>query len=426
MKVLIMTMPHIPSYFNAAYNMSIFQVSSYLRKNTVKNEIIAKDISALNFTWKKIASLLKSNEFDLIALMNDYDSIDNLERLMFYISELSPNSALMTFGRLSMQIPDFFRKYKFDFIAYEGDYELNILSVINYLENRDIPKGCYYLESDKYLKGAEITPLSPEEFEFPDISEVPYNDYYKLYKDDSLRYCGIPNRNELVIHASRGCPIGCEFCDVQLLNGKKDRRVSVKRIIEYIKENKREFDYISFFSSIFTLNSKWLYDFCNSMINEGINMPWKCVTTIQNLDINDLGLMKESGCFRIGLGIESLEKNISELLPIEKSFQLSRLESIFSECNKFNIEINAFIMLGLKDETIEGIEETIKFIEDRGGRVRPSLYTPYHKLNNTMSNVEVSQFNRQLFPEYTNQEECYKNQIYNILHRKTFKDTPYV
>ena len=117
MKILVTTIPNIPAYFNAAYNMSVFQVGSYIRKNHPDAEVTCKDMSVLNFTWKDLANLLRREEFDLISILCDYDSIDNLDRLIFYCRELSEYSKLLFFGRLVMQIPAFFKQYNPDFIS---------------------------------------------------------------------------------------------------------------------------------------------------------------------------------------------------------------------------------------------------------------------------------------------------------------------
>lgn len=421
MKILVTTIPNIPAYFNAAYNMSVFQVGSYIRKNHPDAEVTCKDMSVLNFTWKDLANLLRREEFDLISILCDYDSIDNLDRLIFYCRELSEYSKLLFFGRLVMQIPAFFKQYNPDFISYSGDFESCISNAIHYISNNQQPSGNCYLCNGEYRDGGPVAPLSADKFEFPDTSEVPYEAYYQLYKDDDSRYCGIPNRKELVVHVSRGCPIGCEFCDVQILQGLQDRRVSVKRVVDYIEENQTKFDYVSFFSAIFTLKKKWLEQFCHLMISRNIKVPWKCVTTVQSLERSDIELMSRAGCFRIGLGIETLEVESKHILPREKLLKTQQLQKLFEKCNSLNIEVNAFLMVGLEGETAEGIENTINFIESSNNRARLSLYTPYQNLHDKMTKWEVSKFNRQTFTDTTAFSREAKQIAYDVLYSRKYR-----
>lgn len=423
MKTLITTIPHIPGYFNAAYNMSIFQVGAYLRAKRPQDIIVCKDMAALNFTWKDIANLLRSERFDLVALLGDYDSIDSLERMLFYVKELIPDSKTMIFGRLPMQIPLFFQQFSLDYIAYRGDYEINVESVINTLETGEVPLGCFYKQVDRYSKGIIPPILKPEDFTFPDVSEVPYSAYYNLYKNDDSRYCGIPDRKELVVHVSRGCPIGCEFCDVQMLQGKRDRRVSAERVVSYIEQNKSSFEYVSFFSAIFTLNKAWLREFCRLMIERHISMSWKCVTTVASLKTCDLELMHAAGCFRVGLGIETLEAETSTLLPLHKRIKHQEVDALLRHCQSVGIEVNAFLMCGLEGETRQGIEYSIKHVEKLGARARLSLYTPYQTLSDTMSKAQVCQLNRQTFTDDSDFDFYHKQYVYDFLYKWKYAES---
>lgn len=423
MTVLITTIPHVPGYFNAAYNMAIFQVSAYLRKNYPEIDVVARDCAALNCTWKDVANLIHKQDYELIAILGDYDSVDSLERLLYYIKELSPKSKTLIFGRLPMQIPEFFEKYGIDFIAHSGDFEINALSALRYLQYGDEPSGTLYKIGQIYREGSPAKLLSPESFVFPDPSEVPYDAYYNLYKDDNQRYCGIPNRKELVVHVSRGCPIGCEFCDVQLLQGRMDRRVSPRSVVDYLEENKDNFEYASFFSAIFTLKKRWIEEFCKLMIAHGVPMPWKCVTTTFSLKQCDLAMLREAGCVRIGLGIETLEDKPSEILPKHKLIERRDLDYLLKECRKNDIEINAFLMCGIKDETKEGLESTINYIESLGARARLSLYTPYETLNPDMTLSQVSQLNRQTYTEDSLFDSQHKQFTYDLLYKRRYRES---
>ncbi len=416
MKILFIWPPHIPSYFNAGHHLPLFQTGEYIRKNIDNADVTCVDAGALNYTWKEIADLLSQNKFDLIAIMNDFDSIDTFPRLIRYIIKLSNNSRIITFGRLSKYIPDFFKKYKLDAIIFDGDYEASVKEYIDFLYNKNnTPRGVIFKSDNKWYKGDKGIFLSANEWEFPNLSEIPYNAYDYMYKNDKNKFCGIPNRRELVINVSRGCPVGCEFCDVQLTQGNVERRISASLLANYIEKSfdKFPFEYVSFYSPTFTLNREWVLEFCDLISKKDKVYPWKCVTTVQNLEYGLIEKMSKAGCIRISVGVETLDEYANKSLPKIKRNIINKLINLIKICNKFNIELNCFIILGLPGETTKGVIRTISLLKKYKVRIRPTIYTPYYKLDSSMSLEEISSFNRQLFLDDMIDEKK-ENELYKI------------
>jgi len=426
MKILLLWPPHIPSYFNAGHHLPLFQVAQYIRKNKTGIEVVAIDAGVLNYNWKEIADILSREQFDFIGIMNDFDAIDGFSRIVRYIRVLSEKSKIITFGRLSKQIPDFFTNYDIDAIATDGDYEISIIEFIKYLEDSQyLPKGVMYKNDiATWVQGCEGYYLDATKWEFPDLSEIPYLAYDKLYENDQNRFCGIPNRRELVVNVSRGCPVGCSFCDVPIMQGKKDRRLAPDVLVEYIEDtfNKYPFEYVSFYSPTFTLNRNWTLKFCKLLTEKEKKYSWKCVTTVQHLDQELLKAMKESGCIRVSIGVETLSELDLETLPKIKQSNKDKIIAIMESCNVLDIELNCFVMLGIPGDSVEEINRTIDFLNGYNVRVRPTIFTPYNLLKADMSTEEVSMFNRQLFTDNFIEKEDEK-ELYKIFFNKNYRMT---
>ncbi|MGE7307968.1 B12-binding domain-containing radical SAM protein [Priestia megaterium] len=400
MNILVIWPPHIPSYFNAGHHLPTFQVGSYLRQLKQVEKVKCIDAGALNYTWKDIGDLLTQNDFDLIAIMNDFDAIDDFYRFTKYIKTLTPKSKIVTFGRLSKQIPGFFERYDIDAIVHSGDYETSVASYVEYLSgNKESLEGINVRENKEWKKGKQGTFLESGEWQLPDVNEIPYAAYDKMYMRDENKFCGIPQRRELVVNVSRGCPVGCAYCDVHTMQGRKERRLSVDRAINYIQDSfkKRPFEYVSMYAPTFTLNKKWVMDFCDALIEKGSIYPWKCVTTTFHLTEELVKKMSESGCVRISVGVETLDPGAKDSLPKIKQDSEVTFNNIANWCLEYGIELNCFVILGLPGETLEGAKYTMEKIRKKKGRVRPTIYTPYHLLREDMTEEEVSSFNRQLF-----------------------------
>ena len=108
-------------------------------------------------------------------------------------------------------------------------------------------------------------------------------------------------------------------------------------------------------------------------------------------------------------------------MPREKLLKTQQLQKLFEKCNSLNIEVNAFLMVGLEGETAEGIENTINFIESSNNRARLSLYTPYQNLHDKMTKWEVSKFNRQTFTDTTAFSREAKQIAYDVLYSRKYR-----
>jgi radical SAM superfamily enzyme YgiQ (UPF0313 family) len=421
--ILVMNSPYVPSYFNAGHHLPIFEVGQYLRSKCKNTSVTCIDAGALTYTWKEIGDYLYQNQYQMIAIMLDFDSADNFERLLHYIEELSPASKLVVYGRLCKQIPDFFKKYDIDGIVTDGDFESSVYHFWKYVcDNTYKPKGCAIRSGDSWFSCPKGLYLDASNWVFPDLSEIPYDYYSKLYLNDSNKFCGIPNKKELVVHVSRGCPVNCKYCDVSSMQGTTDRRFSPETVYQYITQNfkKYQFEYVSMYSAIFTLNHKWTTSLCNLMMDSKTVIPWKCVTTIEHLSTDLIECMAKAHCVRISIGIENLyENNGTTFLPAIKKDTIKKFESIALACNRCAIELNCFVMLGIPGITLEDSLNTIQTLNQYQVRIRPTVYTPYYKMNADMSLKDLAKFNRQLFDD----SMADKERLYNILFGKTLKNT---
>ncbi|WNK47359.1 radical SAM protein [Pantoea agglomerans] len=423
MNVLIIIPPYIPSYFNAGHHLPIFQVSAYLRYNLPCLTVKTLDAAALNVNWKHVCEILTNNHFDFIMVMNDFDGIDTFSRFIHYCKKLSPRSKRVTFGRLSKQNPYIFEQFDFDAIHYSGDYEAGMQDYILEVMNGNIASGFLSRSLLGYKKSGEGRMLNSEDWIFPDIEEIPYSDYDKMYLDDFNKFCGIPNRRELVVPIARGCSIGCKYCDVPIMQGRNERRVTTSTVIEYIKNatSNGEFEYVTFYAPTFTLNKKWVKELCDSLIEKNICIPWKCVTTLSFLDEKLIKKMSQAKCIRISLGVETIEQDVAEnSLPKVKSMALKRFNEISRVCQQNFIELNCFIMMGLPGDSIEGLKRTIKYVHDNNARYRPTIFTDYHKIENNMSADDVALFNRQLFPTRVH-PDIQEAEYYRLFHGYEYK-----
>jgi anaerobic magnesium-protoporphyrin IX monomethyl ester cyclase len=408
MRVLVCWPPHVPTYFNAGHRLPLFTVAAYLRRQAVVSEVITLDAGALNATWKEIADLLLTGGFDLVAVMNEFGVAEPVRRLAQYGRQLSPASRLITFGRLSTEVPDLFRRHGLDAIVCSGDYEAGVAAYARSLgDPGEPPAGVSVAADGRWSEPPPGRFLDPEEWPFPDVTEVPYEAYDRLYRDDRQRFCGIPDRRELVVPVARGCPVNCSFCEVPRQQGLRERRRSVAAVLGFMDDSfaRLPFEYAAMYAPTFTLDRPWVAELCTTLIARGAPYRWKCATTVHHLDEDLVALMGRSGCVRISVGVETLDPPARATLPRLKRLDESRLAALAAWCTASGIELNCFVIIGMPGQSLEGARYTMEQLRALGARVRPTIFTPYHEMSPALDEQDVTLFDRHYLHDQRTDEE---------------------
>jgi radical SAM superfamily enzyme YgiQ (UPF0313 family) len=417
LRVLVLRAPEVPTYFNAGHHLPVFTCSAYLRGRPEVAAVDALDAAALNVTWRELGDRLWEGAYDVIAHMNDLGEIPALADLIASARALCPSARLITFGRLSAQIPGFFERYDLDGIVCGGDYEAGLLTFVRWLGDQSRPRPGVAVRAD----GEWLPPTGPgemlpaTEWVLPDIAEIPYEAYDRVYLRDRSQFCGLPERRELVVPVARGCPVGCGFCEVWRREGLKERRLPVERVVDYIRASyeRARFDYVAMYAPTFTLRRRWALDLCDALIELG-GITWKCTTTLDHLDEPLLARMAESGCTRVSVGIETFEPPAQSLLPSAKRCGPDRFDVIAECCARLGMELNCFVILGLPGATVDGTLATASHIGASGALLRPTFYAPYHEMRPDMDEREIAAYNRQLTP--TDLSPADAARLYRLYH----------
>lgn len=163
--------------------------------------------------------------------------------------------------------------------------------------------------------------------------------------------------------ATRGCPYSCTFCAAKLINAQKIRKRSIPHVIEEIKLLYNEYDIreIHIVDDNFSFYRDYIENFCNELINNKLDISWRCANSIRldTIDMELLKLMKRSGCYNVSFGVESGSDRILD--KMKKKFTVADVKSSVALANKAGIDVNGSFIIGYPEETGEEIEETLKF-----------------------------------------------------------------
>lgn len=218
-------------------------------------------------------------------------------------------------------------------------------------------KGIAYKDGKGNLKFSEPRPYlqNIDCLEFPDRHLFDMNKYIEQFNS-------VTGGKGLTLICSRGCPYDCVFCSKEIF-GRAYRLRSPQNILAEVKQVVSDYDTatLHFIDDTFTINHKFVYDFCDEIKANRLDIQWQCESRVDTVDHKLISKMRESGCIRIMFGVESGDQQI--LNRMNKQITLDQIRRAFEIAGKEGIDTGAFIMLGFPGETTESLQKTVELVK---------------------------------------------------------------
>lgn len=247
-----------------------------------------------------------------------------------------------------------------------GEGERVLRQLLDYLNKEgDFPaKGVVYREEN-----GKIAALPPDLIE--DLDSLPLPDYelvdYSAYANKKPRYgVDIPNVLPYAsIFTSRGCPIGCSFCQVKNISGNKWRSRSAKKVVDEISFLKERYGIRGFMiedDNAF-VDIKRMEEILGLLKQRDLNLKWKAAgVPIFKMNEKLFELMAATGCQMLGIAIESGNERILKEI-IKKPVDLKKVPLLIETAKKHGIFIAANFIIGFPGETWNEIRQTLRYAE---------------------------------------------------------------
>jgi len=157
---------------------------------------------------------------------------------------------------------------------------------------------------------------------------------------------------------SRGCPAGCRYCIKHVTYQSSVRHRSPEHVLkEMVMLKELGMHHIHFEADLFTVKKEFVYDLCNTIIKERLQLRWSCNSRVDFVDEAELKLMKQAGCFMIAWGLESGSETV--LKRARKGTTVQRIEETIAASHRAGIMNWGYFIIGLPGETVESIQQTI-------------------------------------------------------------------
>jgi len=237
--------------------------------------------------------------------------------------------------------------------AVVGEGELVLTTLVRYVATvaRPLPliAGVHVRRSDGLVEaGAPPERISElDSLPFPARQLLPLNKYTYV----------IDGRCATMICSSRGCPLGCIYCD-QSVFGQTTRFRSPDNVLAEISEvydhGYRAFDIID---DTFTLDRGRVVNICHGMEHSDMDIVWRCLGRVDQVDPELLRCMYAAGCRQIYYGLESGSQRTLDKLG--KRTTVNQIKSAVQATRDAGIRVKAFFMIGLPWETPEDVDQTL-------------------------------------------------------------------
>ncbi len=163
------------------------------------------------------------------------------------------------------------------------------------------------------------------------------------------------------IATSRGCPYKCSFCNSTSIWDNHWRKRSAENVIDEIefiikKYKKKTF---SFNDNSFNIDINRVHLFCDLIIERDINILWSTPVRVENISIELAQKMKSSGCYNVGIGIESANNGLLD--RIGKKISIAKISESIHIFKEAGIEVLGQFVIGSPGETLETVKESLAF-----------------------------------------------------------------
>jgi len=219
---------------------------------------------------------------------------------------------------------------------------------------------------------------------------------------DNTRYSSVLGKSKFLttIMSSRGCPARCIFCDRPHL-GKRFRARSAGSVVREMTECVERFgiDEFFFYDDTFTIDRQRVFDICEAVRRAGLKAFWDIRARVSNVDREVLTALRDAGCVRIHLGIESGNEKI--LKTIRKGVNLDKAREVFTICRELGIESLAYFMFGFPGEGHPEIRDTMEYaLSIQCDYVHVAVTTPFPGTELYRRGLESGLYKKDYWREY--------------------------
>lgn len=347
--------PIVENLFYNSPPLGLCYLAAIFKKE--KHEVKIIDAAVEKLSADRIIERIMNFAPHLVGIATFTVSIYSAYEIARGVKKISPEIKVVSGGPYITSNPNILLEHPEIDVAVVGEGEVTFKELVEAVEKReDINKvkglafsvngKLFFTPPREFISDLDILP-------FPARELVPML-LYKPQPNDQKR---LP---KLSMISSRGCPYSCIFCDKNVFRNRYRSftpRYIVEEMVHLVKDFKAKD--IAFLDSTFTPNKNRVYEIIKEIKKTNLDVTWTCSARADVLDKQLLKEMKDAGCWRVRLGVESGNEEVLKF--IRKGITKYQVSKVASWAYELDLEPKGFFMIGHLTDTKQTIEETIDF-----------------------------------------------------------------
>ncbi|WP_295608119.1 B12-binding domain-containing radical SAM protein [uncultured Methanobrevibacter sp.] len=379
MKITFLNPPQPNSKYKflgvVAPSLGIGYIAAVLEQNNYDVDVL--DSSALELSYDEIGEEMLKRNPDIVSISALTPTIGAALDAADKIKNVKPDTIVVLGGyHPTFEYENLLKEEESIDVIVRGEGEYTMLELVQKIESggdlKDV-QGLAFIDDTSEDKTIIVTPDRPP---IQDLDELPFPAFH-LFPMEKYKILNITT-NVATIITTRGCPMQCSFCSSAALHGKHLRRRSYENVVDEIEMRLQEqnIDTIAFMDDTFTLDVKFVKNFCEEIKRRGLKFWWGCTSRVDTLSEELLEMMKDAGCITIFMGVESADQQMLD--KMNKNITVRKTMNAFKLARKVGIRTIASCVIGMPEDTRESMKKTIDFVSSlKPNYALFSLATPY-------------------------------------------------
>ncbi len=347
--------PVIESLFYNSAPLGLCYLAAGLRNGGHEVRIVDAAVERLSILG--VIRRMKDFSPDVAGIATVTVAMETVYELARQMKNALPGIPVVAGGAHITSVPGELAEHpEFD-IAVLGEGEMTFRELVEVIREggdiRNVPGIAWCREGTMHYSPERQFITDMDSLPFPARDLVPM-ELYRPQPNDQRR---LPKASMIT---SRGCPYPCVFCDKNVFKHAY-RSFSPAYIVREMAHLAADFKArdIAFIDSTFTPDRDRVLRIVAAIQEAGLGVTWTCSARADVLDRDLLKKMKDAGCWRVRLGIESGNEEVLKF--IKKGVTRSQVRQTAEAAYELDLAPKGFFMIGHLPDTRETIEETIAF-----------------------------------------------------------------